>query len=43
MMHQSMSKDDLAKYVDRMYQRMIGREEIAAKCKTIEQVYREGK
>jgi len=34
---------ELSKYIDRMYQRMLGREELAAKYKTIDQLYKEGK
>ena len=43
MMHKAMNKGQHAEYVDRMYQRMIGREEIEQKFKTIERLVREGK
>ena len=42
MMHKS-TDPELSKYIDRMYQRMVGREELAAKYKTVDQIYKEGK
>ncbi len=42
-MHSLMNKEELEKYIERLYQRTLEKEGLKFKTKSIEQIYKEGK